>query len=174
MIIKLETLKRLIKEELEGFVDDEGQSIINEMKNIIKRLVKYHRRRMEWHWENFGPFVKGNTEPWFIINEWKRSFNDPNDRYMYWFGISDQFGFKDKLLKDTNFEKKLIDEIFKMPEWQYFHNNAINIIMVLEKLMNNNLNFGAKINSLIKLGAEENNFAVLQQGIDIADSMGMI
>jgi len=174
MIIKLETLKRLIKEELENLVDDEGQSIINEMKSIINRLVKYHRRRMEWHWENFGPFAKGSDDPMFIINEWKRSFNDPSERYMYWFGISDQFDFKDKYLKDKVFVRNLIDEIFKMPEWQYFHNEAINIIMVLEKLMNNNLNFGTKINSLIKLGAEEGNFAVLQQGIYLADSIGMI
>tara|TARA_B100000902_G_scaffold365017_1_gene385512 strand:- start:1893 stop:2174 length:282 start_codon:yes stop_codon:yes gene_type:complete len=93
---------------------------------------------------------------------------------MYWFGISDQFGFKDKLLKDTNFEKKLIDEIFKMPEWQNFHNNAINIIMVLEMLMNDDLKFGKKINSLIKLGAEENNFALIRQAIHLADSIGMI
>ena len=174
MIIKIENLKRLIKEELEGLVGDEGQSIINEMKNIINRLVKYHKRRMEWHWENFGPLSKHNDDPMFIINEWKRNFNDPNDRYMYWFGISDQFGFKDKLLKDTNFEKKLIDEIFKMPEWQNFHNNAINIIMVLEMLMNDDLKFGKKINSLIKLGAEENNFALIRQAIHLADSIGMI
>ena len=150
------------------------QSIINEMKSIIGRLVKYHRRRMEWHWENLGPFNKDGGDPMFVINEWKRSFNDPSDRYMYWFGISDQFGFKDKLLKDKKFERKLIDEIFKMPEWQYFHNEAINIIMVLEMLMKNDLNFGTKINSLIKSGAEENNFALITQSIELAISLGMI
>ena len=174
MIIKIENLKRIIKEELEGLVDDEGQSIINEMKSIIGKLVKYHRRMMEWHWENFGPFSKDNDDPMFIINEWKRSFNDPDDRYMYWFGLSDDFGFKDKYLDDKDFVKKLINEIFKMPEWQYFHNNAITTIMVLEMLIDDDLNFGTKINSLIKLGADKNNFALIEQGIQLADSIGMI
>ena len=174
MIITIDNLKRLIKEELENLVDDEGQSIINEMKSIINRLVKYHRRRMEFEWRHFGPFAKDNDDPTFVINEWKRVFNKPDDRYMYWFGISDQFDFKDKYLNDEVFVQKLIDEIFKMPEWQSFHNDAINIIKVLEMFMNDNLNLPEKINSLIKLGAEEPDFEVLQQGIDLADSMGMI
>ena len=174
MIITINNLKRLIKEELENLVDDEGRSIINEMKSIINRLVKYHRRRMEFEWRAFGPYTNDNNDPEFIINEWKTAFNDPNDRYMYWFGISDQFEFKDKYLNDKVFVQKLIDEIFKMPEWQSFHNDAINIINVLEMLMNDDLNLPEKINSLIKLGAEEPNFDVLQQGIDLADSMSLL
>jgi hypothetical protein len=180
MIITINNLKQIIKEELENLVDDEaevddeGQSIINEMKSIINRLVSYHRRRLEFEWRHFGPFAKGNDDPTFVINDWKRAFNDPNDRYMYWFGLSDQFDFKDKYLNDKVFVQKLIDEIFKMPEWQSFHNDATNITMVLEMLMEGNLNFPKKINSLIILGAEEPNFEVLQQGVDLADSMGLI
>lgn len=180
MIITIDNLKRLIKEELESLVDDEvevddeGQSIINEMKSIINKLVGFHRRRMEFEWRHFGPFAKNNDDPTFLINDWKRAFNDPDDRYMYWFGISYDLGWQDKYLKDKVFVKKLIDEIFKMPEWKSFHNDAINITMVLEMFMEGNLNFPEKINSLIKLGAEEPDFAVLQQGVDLADSMGLI
>ena len=180
MIITIDNLKRLIKEELESLVDDEaevddeGQSIINEMKSIINKLVSYHRRRLEFEWRHFGPNKPNIDDPTFLINDWKRAFNDPNDRYMYWFGLSDNFGFKDKYLKDKKFVTKLTNEIFKMPEWQSFHNDAINITMVLERLIEGNLNFPQKINSLIKLGAEEPNFEVLQQGVDLADSMGLI
>lgn len=178
MIITIDNLKRLIKEELKGLVDDEvddeGQSIINEMKSIINKLVSYHRRRLEFEWRHFGPNKPNIDDPTFLINDWKRAFNDPNDRYMYWFGLSDNFNFKDKYLNDKVFVQKLINEIFKMPEWQSFHNDAINIIKVLEMLMNDNLNFPEKINSLIKLGAEEPDFEVLQQGVDLADSMGLI
>ena len=174
MIITINNLKQIIKEEIENLVDDEGQSIINEMKSIINRLVSYHRRRMEFEWKHFGPSAFDGEDPDFIFREWKRAFNDPNDRYMYWFGLSDNFDFKDKYLNDDVFVQKLINEIFKMPEWQSFHNDAINITKVLEMLMNDDLNFPEKINSLIKLGAEEPNFEVLQQGIDLADSMGLL
>jgi len=185
--LTVKQLKQIIKEELHDVTaDDKSEQIKNTALESIDWVIKYHKRHLQWMWDNFGPnssisgfdgsnlFSQPAKDASFVINKWKEDFNNPNNRYINLRAIAEKFNFFDEWLSNKPLKQKLIVAIFKTREWQDFHNESLKMIEVIDASSKGKLNLDPKLDEMIASGMENDDLSMVRTAVVLAVDLGLL
>jgi hypothetical protein len=169
-------LKQIIKEELQDVtVEPKLDEQVATVLESIDWVIEYHKRRLQWHWTNYGPNSHiANGDASFIINQWKENFNNPNNRNIDLRTISEKLNFFDEWLSNKPLRQKLIDAIFKTTKWQDFHNESLKMIEVIDAASKGKLNLGRELDEMIVSGMKNNDLLIVRIAVTLAVDLGLL
>ena len=179
MKLSIKQIKQIIKEELqEVTADTKPDEHIATVLESIDWVIEYHKGQLQIWWESYGPYGPMADEPeakTFIIDHWKGSFNNPENRYIDLRAISRKFNFFDDWLYNRfQLRRKLIDAIFATTEWQDFHNETLKMIEVIDAASKGNLNLGPKLDELVVSGMKNNDLSMVRTAVTLAVDLGLL
>ena len=176
MKLSIKQLKQIIKEELqEVAVEPKLDEHIATVLESIDWVMEFHKRELQWLWENFGPNSDiANGDISFVIGQWKGSFNNPDNRFINLRAISRKFNFFNDWLYNEPLRRKLIGAIFATTEWQDFHNETLKMIEVIDAASKGNLNLGQKLDEMVVSGMKNNDLSMVRTAVTLAVDLGLL
>ena len=159
------------------------------MNNLDKMKAegwKYVKDR----WQSYGPgsvtYSSDGTyknedqpdwDPFFVINSVRKTIMSYKQSHasieMTWPEVRD-IAMEKGWRHIYKFNFLIAEKILNHPEWKEFEKEILKFVDVLELWVKKELNFGAKLNTLIDDAARRGDFDSLKQAISLADSLGLL